>query len=358
MNSASVTSETFGFTSDGAAVELFTLCADSGATMQVMTYGATIVSLQVPDRDGALDDVVLGYETLDGYLRDSYYLGAVVGRYANRIARGRFVLDDVEHTLATNDGPNHLHGGRHGFDKQVWRATIEPSSEEASVAFALASADGDEGYPGRLEAEVRYTITGRADVIVDYRAITDRPTVVNLTQHTYFNLAGKRAADVLAHELTLAARHFLPVSSTLIPTGVVAIVDDTPFDFRSAATLGARIDAPHEQLRIARGYDHNFVLDRIGDTLARVAHVYEPITGRTLEVRTTEPGVQLYSGNFLDGHVRGRNGRRYDRHAGFCLETQHFPDSPNQAAFPSTTLRPGEELRSRTIFGFGVRSAS
>jgi aldose 1-epimerase len=347
--------EPFGVTTDGSAVELFTLDNGSGAMMRVMTYGAAIVSLQVPDRDGALDDVVLGYDTLDEYLHDSFYLGSAIGRYGNRIARGHFVLDGVEYALVTNDGENHLHGGKHGFDKHVWRATPAPSPEGASVAFALVSADGDEGYPGRLDAEVRYTLSAGAEVIVDYRATTDRATVVNLTQHSYFNLAASRSADVLGHELTLSSGRFLPVSPALIPTGVIASVENTPFDFRAATPLGARIDEPHEQLRIGRGYDHTFVLDRSDVTLARAAHVFEPLTGRTLDVWTTEPGVQLYSGNFLNGRA-GRGGRRYDRRAGFCLETQHFPDSPNQPAFPSTTLRPGQQYRSRTVFAFGARS--
>ena len=352
-----ITREPFGFTTDGTAVELFTLGTGSGATMRVMSYGATIVSLQVPDRDGVLDDVVLGYDTLEGYLHDSFYLGSVIGRYGNRIARGRFVLDGLEYTLATNDGENHLHGGRRGFDKQIWRATTASSSQGPCVAFKLVSPDGDEGYPGRLEAEVRYTLSERADVIVDYRATTDRATVVNLTQHSYFNLAGSRAANVMGHELTFWAAHFLPVSALLIPTGVIAPVANTPFDFRAATPLGARIDEPHEQLRIARGYDHTFVIDRADDTLTRAAHVFEPLTGRTLDLWTTEPGVQLYSGNFLNGST-GRAGRRYDRRAGLCLETQHFPDSPNQPAFPSTMLRPGAEYQSRTVIAFGAQSVA
>lgn len=356
-NAPTIARELFGFTADGTAVDLFTLDNGAGVTMRVMAYGATIVSLRVPDRDGALDDVVLGYDTLDEYLHDSCYLGSAIGRFGNRIARGRFVLDGVEYALATNDGENHLHGGRRGFDKHVWRATTGTSPQGSFVAFALVSADGDEGYPGRLDAEVRYTLGVRAEVIVDYRATTDRVTVVNLTQHSYFNLAGSRARDVLGHELTLWAGRFLPVSATLIPTGAMASVEHTPFDFRSPTPLGDRIDESHEQLRIGRGYDHTLVIDRVDAALARAAHVFEPTTGRTLDVWTTEPGMQLYSGNFLNGSA-GRGGRRYDRRAGFCLETQHYPDSPNQPTFPSTTLRPGEEYRSRTVFAFGVQSVT
>lgn len=345
----------FGVTNAGVPVELFTLTNRDGVELRAITYGATIVSLRVPDRDGRLDDVVLGFDDLAGYLGASQYFGAVIGRYGNRIARGRFSLDGVSYTLATNNGMNHLHGGRRGFDKHVWSATVPDDSADPCVRLTLVSADGDEGYPGRLEVHVSYTLTERTEVIVDYLAVTDRPTVVNLTQHSYFNLAGARAADVLAHELMLRADRFLPVDATLIPMGAAAAVTNTPFDFRTPTSLGARIDDAHEQLRIAGGYDHTFVLDRTRDELALAAHVHEPETGRTLDVLTTEPGMQLYSGNFLDGSIHGKAGRRYGHRSGLCLETQHFPDSPNRAEFPSTVLRPGEQYRSRTVFAFGVR---
>ena len=344
----------FGVTDDGVPVELFTLTNSNGIELRVMSYGATIVSLRAPDRDGRLDDVVLGHDDLAGYERDSQYFGAVVGRYANRIARGRFTLDGVEYTLATNNGPNHLHGGIRGFDKHVWSAAGSPN--EPSVRFSLVSAHGDEGYPGRLDAHVRYALTESAEVAVDFRATTDRPTVVNLTQHAYFHLAGARAVDVLGHELRLAAAHFLPVTESLLPTGAIVPVDDTPFDFRRPLPIGSRIAVAHEQLQRAGGYDHTFVLEGGDDALRVAAWVHEPLTGRTLTVRTSEPGVQLYTGNFLDGSILGKGGRPYGHRSGFCLETQHFPDSPNQPHFPPVVLRPGEEYRSRTVFAFGVRA--
>ena len=341
---------------DGRPVEQVELRA-GGLELTAISYGGTVVSLRIPDRDGALGDVVLGHDSLHGYLHDSPYFGAIVGRYGNRIARGRFELDGTTHQLARNDGDQHLHGGRRGFDKQLWRATALPDGGDASVAFTLVSPDGDEGYPGTLEAVVTYTLTERDELAVEYAARTDRATVVNLTQHSYFDLSAGRCASILDHELTVNADAYVPVDATLIPTGELASVAGTPFDFRSPTPIGARIGEPHEQLRHAGGYDHCYVLRAAGSTgaLTHAAHVAEPTSGRTLDVYTTEPGMQLYSGNFLDGTIRGKGGRRYAHRSGFCLETQHFPDSPNQPAFPSTVLRPGEEYRSRTVFAFGVR---
>lgn len=354
MARPTVTRSDFGTMPDGRAVELFTLTNARGMEVAVATYGATIVLLKVPDRDGQLDDVVLGYPTLDGYLEASPYFGSIVGRYGNRIAGGRFTLDGKTYRLATNDGPNHLHGGLRGFDKVVWDAVPSETDSTATVALTYTSPAGEEGYPGTLRARVAYTLTPSSELLVEYQATTDAPTPVNLTQHTYFNLAGAGRGDILGHELTIAADRYTPVDATLIPTGELALVAGTPFDFRTPHAIGARIAQEHEQLRRGRGYDHNFVLTREGTGLASAARVVEPTTGRTLEISTTEPGIQLYSGNFLDGTITGKEGLVYGHRAGFCLETQHFPDSPNQPTFPSTTLRPGEEYRSTTVFAFGV----
>lgn len=352
MPRPTVTRAPFGTTPDGRAVELFTLSHPQGMEVAIATYGATIVSLKVPDRNGRLGDVVLGYPTLEGYLRASPYFGAIVGRYGNRIARGRFTLDGTAYQLATNDGPNHLHGGVRGFDKVVWTGQPATTDTTAGVTLTYLSPDGEEGYPGALSVTVTYTLAASNELRVDYVATTSAPTPVNLTQHSYFNLAG--AGDILAHQLTLAADRYTPVDSTLIPTGDLAPVEGTPFDFRAPVPIGARIGQDDEQLRRGRGYDHNFVLNRAGPGLSLAARVTEPATGRTLEVSTTEPGIQFYSGNFLDGTITGKDGRVYGHRTGFCLETQHYPDSPNQPGFPGTILRPGEEHRSATVFAFGV----
>jgi aldose 1-epimerase len=345
----------FGRTPGGQAVELFTLTNRHGLELRATNYGGVIVSLRTPDRTGQLGDIVLGLTDLDGYLRGTPYFGALIGRYGNRIARGRFSLDGRTYRLAINDGPNHLHGGVTGFDRRVWAAEPVATDSGAAVAFAYTSPDGEEGYPGTLRVRVTYTLTDADELIVEYHATTDRPTPVNLTQHAYFNLAGEGAPDVLGHLLTINADSFTPVDSTLIPTSVVAPVAGTPFDFRTAAPIGARIGQDHPQLIMGRGYDHNFVLNRSeGAGPVHAARVEEPASGRTLDVYTTEPGLQFYSGNFLDGTITGKAGHAYRHRSGFCLETQHYPDSPNQPRFPSTILRPGEEYRSRTIYAFGV----
>jgi aldose 1-epimerase len=353
--SATVTSAPFGKLPDGTAVEAFTLTNASGIEVRAITYGAIVVSIKAPDRAGRLDDIVLGFDTLDGYAGTHPYFGAVVGRYGNRIAKARFTLDGKTYALAANDGPNHLHGGVKGFDKVVWKATPFKDARGVGVVFTRTSPDGEEGYPGNLASTVTYTLTDRNELRVDYAHTTDAPTVHNVTQHTYFNLAGEGSGDVLGHLVTLDAAHYTPVDATLIPTGEIATVEGTPFDFRRATPIGARIDGDHEQLKRGRGYDHNFVVSRQGPGLVRVAHVHEPRTGRTLEVATTEPGVQFYTGNFLDGTLKGKSGHVYARRTGFCLETQHYPDSPNQPSFPSTVLRPGETYRSQTVFTFGVQ---
>ena len=350
---SSVTRAPFGRTPAGEAVEVFALTNAHGLRVRAITYGGVIVSLETPDRAGRRGDIVLGYDSLDGYLRSSPYFGAIVGRYGNRIAGGRFTLDGISYRLATNNGPNHLHGGVKGLDKVVWAAEPFSGDSSAGVAFSYTSPDGEEGYPGALRMRVTYTLTDRDELIVDYVATTDKATPVNLTQHSYFNLAGNGAGDILDHELTIDADSFTPVDSTLIPTGAIAPVAGTPFDFRAPVAIGARIAQDDPQLRNGRGYDHNFVLSRRGTGLVHAARVTEPMSGRTLDIATTEPGIQFYSGNFLDGSITGKAGV-YGRHSGFCLETQHYPDSPNQPAFPSTILRPGEEYRSRTVFTFGV----
>ncbi len=347
--------ESFGTAPDGRAVELCTLTNAHGVRVRITSYGGIVTHLFVPDRNGELADVVLGYDSLADYLRDTPYFGAIVGRYGNRIAGGRFRLDGVEHTLAMNDGANHLHGGLKGFDKVVWEAEPYAGEDEAGLRLAYVSQDGEEGYPGQLTVGVTYALNNANELRIEYRAETDRPTVVNLTHHGYFNLAGHASGDVLGHELTVAASRFTPVDSGLIPTGELRPVAGTPLDFREATAIGARIDEDDEQLRFAGGYDHNLVLDEHDGSPRIAAQVYEPISRRAMEVYTTEPGIQFYSGNLLDGSDVGKSGIPYERRGGLCLETQHFPDSPNQPQFPSTVLRPGERYESATIYKFLVR---
>jgi len=340
---------------DGKDVFLYRLANANGMEVRAMSYGATIVSLRVPDRNAQSDDVVLGFDTLDGYLAPEPYFGAVVGRYGNRIAKGQFTLDGTTYRLATNNGPNHLHGGVKGFDKVVWEAEPFDRDGRSGIVFSHRSPAGDEGYPGTLDAKVTYMLTPANELIVDYVATTDKATPINLTQHSYFNLAGAGSRDILDHRLTLDAARFTPVDATLIPTGALAPVEGTPFDFRGATAIGARIGADDPQLKFGNGYDHNFVLNGTAGQLRHVASVEEPTSGRTLDISTTEPGVQFYTGNFLDGTLTGKSGRVYKQRYGFCLETQHFPDSPNHPAFPSTILRPGERYQTKTVFAFGVR---
>jgi aldose 1-epimerase len=334
-----------------SGIERFTLRNVHGVEVALLDYGATIASIRVPDRFGTFDDIVLGFDRDDEYRGEHPYFGAVVGRYANRIAGGRFELDGRTHTLATNDGPNHMHGGDRGFNAFIWHAAVE---EANAVTFSRVSPDDEEGYPGALRVAVTYALTEDSELIVRYTATTDRTTVLNLTQHTYFNLGGHASGDVLGHELTLDADRFTPVDDTQIPTGALVPVDGSPFDFRAPVSVGARIGEQHPQLEKGKGYDHNWVLNAAGNVSAVAARVVHPPSGRTLEVRTTEPGLQFYSGNLLDGSLTGKGGVRYQKHAGLCLETQHFPDSPNHPSFPSTVLRPGEEFRSTTVFRFGV----
>ena len=343
---------TFGALPDGTTVERFTLRNANGVEVVLSSLGAAIHSIRTPDRGGRTADVVLGFDTFDEWTANPPFFGVIVGRYANRIAGGRFSLDGAAYTLATNDGPNHLHGGPRGFDKRVWQA--EPLGAESSnaVRFTYKSPDGEEGYPGTLAVSVVYALTPDNALRLDYTATTDKATVVNLSNHAYFNLAG--AGTVLDQQLQIHADRYTPVDASLIPTGELASVDGTPFDFRELTAIGARIAADHPQIRIGGGYDHNFVLNGASGQLRSAARAVDPASGRTLDVQTTEPGVQLYSGNF-GSPIAGRHGEAYPRHGAFCLETQHFPDSPNQPAFPSTVLRPGETFHSTTVFTFGVQ---
>ena len=330
-----------------------------------MNYGGTILSLRLPDRNGHFEDIVLGLSSPEHYCSEAYaaaapYFGAIIGRYGNRIAESRFKLDGQTHHLTSNHASHHLHGGTTGFDKRFWRA--HPFEDGgAGIRYTYTSQAGEEGYPGRLTTTVTYRLRNDNALVVDYKAHTTAPTPVNLTQHTYFNLAGHDASDVLDHRLTIEADHFTPVNADLIPTGEIRSVEGSPFDFRRPTRIGARINADARQLQHAQGYDHNFVLSRHDDgrrTPALAAQAYDPRSGRELTVRTTEPGVQLYTANSLGGTLRGKGGAIYDRHSGFCLETQHFPNAPNEPGFPSTILRPGETYRSTTVYAFDTRTQS
>ena len=343
----------FGTTKDGKAVEIYTLTNSRGSEATIITYGGAVVSLKVPDKQGRLGDVVLGFDSIAGYEKHTAFFGALIGRYGNRIARGKFTLDNHEYTLATNNGENHLHGGVRGFDKVVWTAKSSTDKKGANLELAYVSADGEEGYPGKLNVKVVYTLTEDNQLKIVYSATTDKTTVVNLTHHSYFNLAG--GGDVLDHRLTLFADRYTPTDKGSIPTGELASVAGTPFDFRKETAIGARIDQDNEQLKFGKGYDHNFVLTRKGKGVELAARVYEPTSGRVMDVLTTEPGIQFYSGNFLDGSVPGKGGKSYPFRSGFCLETQHFPDSPNRPNFPSTTLKPGQKYSQTTIYAFSIR---
>lgn len=333
---------------DGGEVRIFSLANDQGMEIRIINYGGIISSIKVPDRDGKLDDVVLGHDSLEGYLHRSRYFGALIGRFANRIARGRFTLNGVEHQLAINNGQNHLHGGVRGFDKVLWSA----HEFDDGVQLTYLSKDGEEDYPGSVNATVTYRVNDANELRIDYYATTDRDTIINLTNHSYFNLAGR--GTILNHELQIEADAFTPIDETLIPTGEIRNVKETPMDFTSPTAIGARICTIDDQLRFAGGYDHNFVLRGDEGAMRTAARVYEPQTGRVMEVFTTQPGLQFYSGNFLDGTLVGKSGRAYTKNSGCCFEPQHFPDSPNQPNFPSTVLRPGEKYHHTTIYRFLV----
>lgn len=351
---ASVERKAFGTMATGEAVELFTLRNGKGVVATITSYGGIVVSLTAPDRAGHVADIVLGFDTLDPYLKAHPYFGALVGRYGNRIAKGEFRLDGQVYHLPKNNGENTLHGGNEGFGKKLWSAREIPSRDGAALELLYVSRDGEEGFPGTLTTRVTYNLTEAGELRIDYEATTDKPTVVNLTNHSYFDLAGPGGGDILGHVLRIDADRFTPVVEGLIPTGELRSVAGTPFDFRTRTPIGARIGAEDEQLKLAGGYDHNFVLNGEAGKLRLVVHVSEPRSGRVLEVLTTEPGVQLYTGNFLDGSLIGKGGQVYKHRSGFCLETQHFPDSPNQAAFPSTVLRPGATFWSTTVYRLSI----
>ena len=346
--------EPFGKTKDGQAVDLYTFSNASGMEVRAMTYGGIILSIKVPDRNGKFDDVTLGFDSLEPYLANSTFFGALVGRYGNRIGKARFKLDGKEYKLAVNNGPNALHGGLKGFDKVIWQAESFDKPEGVGVVFRYTSPDGEEGYPGTLQVLVTYTLTDKNELTLDYHATTDKATPVNLTNHAFFNLAGPGVRDILDHQMMINADNTTPVDITLIPTGEIKSVEGTPFDFRKPTAIGARIDANDQQIKYGPGYDHNFVLNRKGEGLSLAARVAEPTTGRVMEVSTTEPAVQFYTGNFLDGTLTGKGGHVYKRRYAFCLETQHFPDSPNKPSFPSTILKPGETYTSKTVYAFSV----
>jgi len=351
----STSKKSFGKTPGGQPVDLFVLTNRNGAEVSITIYGGAVVSIKVPDGGGKLADVVLGYDTIDGYVNDKGYFGALVGRYGNRIAHAQFVLDGKTYTLAKNNGENSLHGGVKGFNKAVWTAKTLSKKDSQSLELSYLSQDGEEGFPGNLKVTVIYTLTDSNALKIEYSATTDKKTVVNLTNHSYFNLAGQGNGDILGHLLTIEADKFTPVDSGLIPTGELRDAAGTPFDFRKPTAVGARIDQDDEQLKLGGGYDHNFVLRRSagsGESLA--ARVVEPTSGRVLEVWTTEPGVQFYTGNFLDGKTAGKGGVTYPKRSALCLETQHFPDSPNQPKFPSVVLNPGERYHTITTYKFSM----
>jgi len=348
--------EPFGKTADGTPVEVFTLSNSKGVKLRVMTFGAIVLSLETPDRSGRLADIALGYKTLDEYIKDTPYFGAVVGRYGNRIANGKFTVDGKEYSLATNNNPGgmscSLHGGLKGFDKVVWKGEPQTKGDAQGVKLHYVSKDGEEGYPGTLSLTVTYWLTEKNEWMIEYQATTDKATPVNVTQHTYFNLKGEGNGDILDHQLMLAASKYTPVTIGMIPTGEFAPVAGTPFDFLTPHAVGERIGEDFQQLKFGGGYDHNFILDNTSEVDATL---YDPATGRLMEVITDQPGIQFYSGNFLKGTLIGFGGKPYNYRSGLCLETQHFPDSPNHSDFPTTVLNPGETMKTTTIYRFSIK---
>ncbi len=351
-NAMTISEKPFGTLSDGKSANIYTLTNTRGMSVKITNYGATVVSIVVPDKSGNPADVALGYDTLEDYVDGTSYFGCVVGRYGNRIAQGKFTLDGKEYTLARNNGENHLHGGIVGFNKKLWDAEELRENDAVGLVLTYLSPDGEEGYPGNLSITVTYRLTDENELRIDYSAVTDKPTVVNLTNHSYFNLKGAGNGDILNHEMMLNADRFTPVDEGLIPTGELMSVEGTPMDFRKATPIGARIEQDYQQLIYGLGYDHNWVLNKQDAELSLAARVREPESGRVMEVHTTQPGVQFYTGNFLDGSAIGKGGKPYLKRYGFCLETQHFPDSPNKPEFPTVVLNPGEEYASTTIYRF------
>jgi aldose 1-epimerase len=342
----------FGQTPNNEAVTLYTLKNSKGMEVQIMNYGAIITKIMVPDKNKVIEDVVLGFDSVADYIKDSPYFGAVVGRYGNRIAAGKFSLDGKNYSLAAQNNGQHLHGGLKGFDKKVWKML---SQKPGSLTLSYLSKDGEEGFPGNLEVQVTYTLTEDNAIAMDYTAKTDQATVLNICNHSYFNLTGNAKRDVLDHTIQLNAPFFIPVDKVLIPTGEVKSVKGGPFDFTNPKKIGLEINSQDEQITFGGGYDHCYAFDKAPGAYAKIAHVEEPVSGRVMEVFTTEPGVQFYTGNNLDGHLIGKYGAKYNKRTGFCLETQHYPDSPNKPNFPSTVLRPGETYTSKTVYQFSVK---
>lgn len=351
----SIRVEALGVMPTGENVNQYTLTNRNGLQMQVINYGGTITSLKTPDRNGTMEEVVLGCDSLDDYLDGTPFFGCLVGRYGNRIAGGEFTLDGKKFSLAKNNNGNHIHGGLRGFDKVYWEIVPVTGNDGPSLKLTYVSPDMEEGYPGNLSVEVVYTLSNQNELIIDYTATTDKKTIVNLTNHSYFNLTGNAKQNILGHELVMNAAKYVPVNRQLIPEGQLAGVEGTPFDFREAMKIGDRIDSDHPQIANGSGYDHCWVFEGDPGELKHGATVYEPVSGRVMEMYTTEPGVQLYTGNHLNGSEVGKGGKAYSARDGFCLETQHFPDSPNQESFPSVVLNPGEEYHTRTVFAFAVR---
>ncbi len=350
-----ITEAIFGQTKDDESIEEYTLKNENGVELKVITYGGRITSLKVPDNKGSFENVVLGFDDLEAYEADNPFFGALIGRFGNRIANGKFTLDGKEYALAQNDGKNHLHGGVQGFDRVVWKASPMEGEEDSTLKLTYFSKNGEEGYPGNLNVTVVYTLTGDNTLEVTYEATTDETTIINLTQHAYFNLTGDFSNDILNHKLVLDADAYLPVDATLIPTGEIRPVENTPFDFRNAKTIGQDISVENEQLKRGQGYDHCWVLNGEQGDMRFAASAYDENSGRMMEIYTTEPGIQFYSGNFLDGTLPMPDGGKYEHRTGFCLETQHYPDSPNQDKFPSVVLKPGEKYNTKTTFKFSVK---
>jgi aldose 1-epimerase len=350
-----MTTSVFGKLPDNREVLQYTLTNRAGASMQVINYGATITSLKVPDRTGKMEDVVLGYDSLQGYMDGTTYFGAIVGRYGNRIGKGKFQLDGKQYQLTINDGENHLHGGKIGFNKVLWQAKVVGTSAEPALELQYVSKDGEEGYPGTVTLKVTYSLTDKNELHISYEGTTDQPTILNPTQHSYFNLSGSFANTILDHVMTIEADRFTPVDKGLITTGQLAEVANTPLDFRTPTAIGARINDPFEQLTFGKGYDHNWVLRDGGGQVRKAVELYEPKSGRLMTVYTDQPGMQFYTGNFLDGTAHGKNGIAYQRRTGLCLEAQAFPDTPNKPQFPSATLKPGQVYRQTTIYQFSTK---